>query len=58
MDGDVDRVLDWDVLAAKSVIVEPLLSVWVATVFDIVAAETPSPNLMVVEAVNGSDTDV
>jgi hypothetical protein len=58
MEGDVDSVLGWDVLAANSVIVEPLLSVWVAIVFDVVAAETPSPNLMVVAAVNGSDTDV
>jgi hypothetical protein len=58
MEGDVDWVLGWDVLAAKSVIVEPLLSVWVATVLDVVAAETPSPYLMVVAAVSGSDTDV
>jgi hypothetical protein len=58
MEDDVDKALGWDVLVAKSVIVEPLLSVWVATVFEVVAADTPSPNLTVVAADSGWDTDV
>jgi alpha-D-ribose 1-methylphosphonate 5-triphosphate diphosphatase PhnM len=60
MDGDVDRVpgRDWDALAAKSVIDEPLLSVGVATVFDVVAAGTSAPNGTVVLADIDSDVDV
>lgn len=58
MDGDVDSVLDLDVLAAKSVIVEPRLSVGVAIVFEVVTAGTASPNTTVVPVVGASDDDV
>jgi hypothetical protein len=58
MDREVESVFGWDALAAKSVTDEPLLSVCVAIVFEVVVAVTSAPNGTVVAADSGSDIDV
>lgn len=58
VDGEVDRVLGLDVLAAKPVIVEPWLSVGVEIESEVVSAGTASPNTTVVPVASDSETDV